>query len=477
MKVSEHFSLGRSQPTLDFVDVDVLNDKPLFIDPLALRLLPSAWANECISLIQNFFSTVITAIKSGDHATAQRLLSSLGEPNETHLGLSQGLSKGRGMGNALAATVWDALSKSEAAKTGLLEDLEETVLMVPGIDVDIISDITTNLIRPALIRYTQEMCQSYGIPLTPEVVSGPMWDAINKRWTTALVELPTIDHHRLLLVPKAIVRQDLNYNPDKYYRHYILPFLADEEISANSSLVDVLKNGRKRVTKKSLKEKYGFGKKVNARETMRNPEILRKYRNEVKSHISPPLDHNQLAEIEGSEPPDWTALIAEVKNTPPGNDGATRYEKAIEALITALFYPSLIYPQLQQEIHDGRKRIDITYTNMMTQGFFHWVGSHYPAPMVFVECKNYSSDPSNPDQDQLAGRFSPSRGKFGFLVSRKIQNKALLTQRCRDTAVDQRGYIIPLDDEDLFELVELKRSGGDAAVSENLKERFNRLIL
>lgn len=477
MRISQHYSLGREQPTLDFVDVDVTDDTALFIDPLALRLLPSAWANECISLIQNFFSAVVAAIKVGDHDTAKRLLSSLGEPNETHLGLSRGVSKGRGMGNSLAATVWDALSQSEAAKTGLLEDLEETVLMVPGIDVDIISDITTNLIRPALIRYTQEMCKNYGIPLTADVVSGSLWDPTNKLWTTEYTELPTVSNHRLLLVPKGIVRQHLNYNPGQYYRHYILPHLQEEEISANSSLVRILKKGGKKVTKKSLIEKYGIGKEINARETMRNPAILKKYRDDVKRHISPPLSHGELAEIEGSNTPEWGILTESIRGVVVGKDGATDYEKAIEALLSALFYPALIHPQIQHELHDGRKRIDITYTNVMSNGFFEWLGKNYPAPMVFVECKNYSSDPANPEQDQLAGRFSPSRGQFGFLVCRKIDNKELLMKRCRDTANDQRGYIIPLDDEDIFELVEAKRAGGDAVVFEKLKAKFNRLIL
>ncbi|MEK7632372.1 MAG: hypothetical protein AAB473_01115 [Patescibacteria group bacterium] len=477
MRISEHFSLGRSQPTLDFVDVDVVNDTPLFVDPLSLKLLSSVWASECISIIQNFFKAVISSIQSGDHENARRLLSSLGEPNETHLGLSVGVSHGRGMGNLLAGTVWDALSKSEAAKTGLLEDLEETVLMVPGIDVDIVSDITTNLIRPFLIRYTQEMCETYGIPLTDDVVSGPLWDPASRSWKVEYARLPTVNDGRLLLVPKGIVRQDLNYNPDKYFRDYIIPHLQREEISANSSLVQVLKKGGVRVTKKSVKEKYGFGKAVNARETLRNPAILKRYREEVKRHISPPLSHSELAAIEGSVLPDWDALIGEVQQTQVGNAEADRYEKAIEALLSALFYPALTNPHVQHELHSGRKRIDISYVNVMSNGFFHWLGSHYPAQMVFVECKNYSDDPANPEIDQLSGRFGPSRGKFGFLVCRKIENKTLLLQRCKDTAVDDRGFMIPLDDEDVFELVKAKQQGGDQALFEKLKAKFDHLIM
>jgi hypothetical protein len=42
--VSQHFKLGRTQAELDFVDVDVTGDTPLFIDPQAIRQLPDDWA-------------------------------------------------------------------------------------------------------------------------------------------------------------------------------------------------------------------------------------------------------------------------------------------------------------------------------------------------------------------------------------------------------------------------------------------------
>ena len=42
MRVSDAFELSRSQPHLDFVDVDTSGDVPVFIDPRALLLLPRA---------------------------------------------------------------------------------------------------------------------------------------------------------------------------------------------------------------------------------------------------------------------------------------------------------------------------------------------------------------------------------------------------------------------------------------------------
>jgi len=477
MRVSEYFGLGRTQPSLDFVDVDIEGDTRVFIDPRALRLLPSKWGDECVSLIQNFFKTILLAIRDGQNDRAKALLRVLREPNETHLGLSIGKARGRGLGYESAVDVWQALSESEAVRTGLLEDLEDTILLIEGISSDIISDMTTNIIRGPLIKYTQERANYYGIPVTEEIDSGPLWDPAHKEWYSELVSLPMTDSGKLLLVPKAIVRRRMEYDYDEYYRHYLLVYLSELELKANTELVRLLKDGRRKVHKKDLKEKYGSGKKVLIRETLKYPEILQRYRRDKRKQYRPPLDHYEISESEGSPSPDWDALIANVLAIPVGHAHFGDYEKAVESLLTALFYPFLTNPQVQLEIHEGRKRIDITYTNMGTHGFFGWLAQHYTAPHVFIECKNYGSELGNPELDQMAGRFSPSRGQFGIIVCRGFADKKLFTKRCRDTANDNRGFIIPLDDSDLIQLTRASKEDPDFYNFYLLKKRFDELVM
>lgn len=477
MRISEYFNLGRSQPTLDFVDVDAEGDTRVFISPRALHLLPSAWGDECVSLVQNFFQKVLTLIRSGKNQEAEALLGKLREPNETHLGLSEGRSRGRALGSESAHDVWEALSDSEAARTGLLQDLEDTVLMVDGISTDKVSDITTNIIRQPLIRYTQEMSAYYGIPLQSQVDSGPLWNPTVGQWQSMFVELPVGPSGKLLLVPKAIVRRSPEYNVQEYYTHYLLEHLRGVELKANSSLVELLRKGGRRVTKKALKKKYGGGKSMIVRETLNHPDVLDEYRRDKDSNPVPPLSHDDLADIEGQSLPNWDALLAEVRNVAPGLQDSGRYEKAVEGLLSAIFYPVLAHPQVQQKIHQGRKRIDIVYTNMATVGFFQWVASHYPAPHLFVECKNYGSEVGNPELDQLAGRFSPSRGKLGLLVCRSFENKNLFLERCKDTAKDDHGFIIPLDDGDLSLIVEARKTGIAFFDMPLLRQRFTQLVM
>lgn len=477
MRISDYYQLGRTQPALDFVDVDIRGDSRVFIDPRALRLLPSTWGDECVALIQNFFRCVLNAINDGQHDQARSLLQVLREPNETHLGLSRGRARGRGLGRQSARDVWEALSRSEAVRSGLLEDLEDTILMVEGISSDIISDVTTNIIRSPLIEYTQTMAGYYGIPLEDEVNSGPLWDPNNQRWDSQLLSLPVTSWGKLLLVPKVVVRRRMDYDADEYYRHYLLEYIAEQELNANTELVRLLKDGRRKVYKKDLMEKYGTGKNIIVRQTLKHPEILNRYRMDKRRQHRPPLDHNDIAELEGTPSPDWDTLLNALQTIPPGRERFAEYEKAIESLLTALFYPSLSNPQVQLEIHEGRKRIDITYTNVATRGFFYWIGQHYPASHIFVECKNYGGDLGNPELDQMAGRFSPSRGQFGIIVCRLFSDKELFIRRCRDTANDQRGFIIPLDDEDLTELVDEIKERPEFHEFLLIKDRLQALIM
>ena len=158
---------------------------------------------------------------------------------------------------------------------------------------------------------------------------------------------------------------------------------------------------------------------------------------------------------------DFQPFIDELKSIVPGRDDATKYEDLIEKLFSILFYPSFCHPTKQHKIHEGRKRIDISYCNEATFGFFKWIGMHYPSSMIYIECKNYGKEVGNPELDQLSGRFSISRGKVGILVCRSIENKEKLYQSCKDTAKDDRGYILPLDDEDILMLIEEYKTKND----------------
>ncbi|HET6274555.1 MAG TPA: hypothetical protein VFE16_01290 [Candidatus Cybelea sp.] len=468
-RVSEVFNLQADQSSLDFVDVDVASDNAFYIDPSAVKQLDTRWGHECAALIEDFFDTIQRLIHANRRQRALDLLSALREPNETRLGVSSGRPAGHGLGDGLAEAYYEGITQDNLYD--FYEDFEEIALLTEGIDRDILSDITTNIIREPLIRYTQSMCRYYVIRPTRSVASGVLWDPRTHQWYEEYARLPVVHSGPLILVPKVIVRRKLHVRYDEYFQHYILPFRQRDEIERRTALVHRRKDGTRFVTKKDLIARYGRSKRIALEVTRQHIELLEHYREVKQEERTRPLSHEEL----GPEP-DWDSLLEAVTDLAVGRPQSRAYESAVQELLTALFYPWLVNPRRQRRIDNGRRIIDITFDNDATSGFFRWVNDNYGAPTVTMECKNYSADPRNPEVDQLAGRFNAGRGWFGVLLCRSVNNMDLLLERCRDWALQRRSYIIPLTDGDLRELVNRRRNGDDQGMLRFLRSRFDALM-
>jgi hypothetical protein len=480
MRVSRYYKLRRNQPTLDFVDVDLDRDLPFFIDPTILRVTDTPFTNECCAVLQDYFQSVLDAIVSKDNKKALRLLGELSEPNEVRLGLSKGRPRGRGIGADYAASIWGALQFSSAVRTGVIHDVEDTLLFIEGIGADRISDLVTNVIRRQLIGYTQGCCDLYGIPLVSAVL-GPCWNPQRHEWEIQSERLPVPGNRPpILLVPRFIVRRFMSYEVDKYYSSEIIPFLRTQELQHNGELVQILQRkapkGSKRpipprrvVYSDDIRAKYGDDKAAVLRLTEENPELLERYRERKRISLSPPLTLEELG-----AGVDLPKLFDRVHVLQTGEECAREFEDAIRDYLSALFGSQLSVPKREVRLHNNQKRIDLTFSNTATVGFFKFVSTHYPAANIMFECKNYAEDPSNPEVDQLLGRFSPTRGKLGFLVCRAISNRRKFVDRCIAASADQQGFVIGLDDLDLALLGAIAFDSGRTLVF--LKARLDELV-
>ncbi len=481
---SEYFRLNKSQYELDFVDVPINNgDVPLFIDPYAISKRSDYWSVDCHNAIVEFFQGVIDQIREGNEKQAKYMLSGLREPNQTRFGLSKGEDpRGRGVGGEQAEDLYKALADSTAVKTGFIKDLEECELLIEGISRDKISDISTNIIRHKLIEYTQDQCELLNIG-TNSVPSEPIWNKGNGKWANDYVNLPVCNGRSVILVPKAIARFTIEFNHQEYYQHFVLNFLQSEHIEANSSLVRTLKDGTKRPPfKKALKELHPLSKQFLYEFSKEHPDVLKNYKKSKNYSLTEITVEDLLLFAFGQTEEskfDFTSLANELDVIPAGDENAKKFHDHITGVLTAIFYPYLINPKKEQDIHDGRKRIDITFQNAAHDGFFFDLPNtkSVPSGYIFVECKNYSSDPTNPALDQLSGRFSTNRGQFGFLICRTFKNKQLFIKRCKDTANDGRGRIIALDDKDIKQLLNLRSKKDIRGINDFLETRYQELIM
>jgi hypothetical protein len=446
MRFSKAFKLKKVQAELDFVDIDPTRDTRLFVDPYAIQIKDNEFSTTCADGIKTYFAEVLESLRRSDLSRAEYLTSYLSEPQETFLGLSRGRPQGRGVGRFQANQLLSALIRSKAFQTGVLSDLAEAELFVEGIARDKVSDLTTNILRGPLINYTQHQCELHSIPLSREVPSGPIWDPSHLGWIHEYVKLPVISGKPIMLVPKYFVRRSLSLESQEFYNHYVLEYLREENLAAMSSLVQFFKrSGEPYVTKKSLKEKYPMVKDDLAIFARDHPEVLETYRKIAGAKGT--LDADEFDDT-FDEKAFALALMERLGQIPGGMQSASLYHSFTMGILTFLFFPELINPIKEYELHLGRKRVDIKFTNAGEKGFFRrmLVQPQTRSIQVLVECKNYTRALGNPEIDQLAGRFGHTRGYFGMLLCREVDDWNTLRARCRDTALDGRGFIVVLDD-------------------------------
>jgi hypothetical protein len=205
-----------------------------------------------------------------------------------------------------------------------------------------------------------------------------------------------------------------------------------------------------------------------------HPELLAMYKQLAHRH-------GALVEFEEGGPTlsvvckEIAAMFAKI---PAGRKDADDYHALIMGALTALFYPDLICPQKEWEIHDGRKRIDLCYCNAADSGFFSQRRNERKvnANVVIVECKNYSDDLANKELDQLLGRFDDNRGKFGLITCRGLEDGALFLQRCKDAAVRSQGFVIAITDEDVRKFLLAKAEMRDSEIAQTLYTKYRELL-
>lgn len=476
MKISEHFNLQKSQFELDFVDIDPAIDTKLFLDPYFISKCDFPFARNAHDTLRSFFENLLALLRGGHIEEAREAFSHLGETNDICLGMSRGKPSGRGMGPEDTNKIFAQLLESHALETGVMDDLEDFRIFVPNVDKDKVSDMTANIIRKHLIEYTQNQCNLLGIPIQDNVPSGMYWDSINLQWQSDYTQRLIINEKPILLVPKRVVSFSDRYAQDVYRQHFVLNFLQNEHLRLQSPLVMRRKNGNQFVTKKSVKESEPeMTKEYLVRFTQRHPEIFQIFKQTIGSQITA-VDGNVFEEPNVQNI--CQALSNVLISTPQGFNSASDYHQLMIGILELLVYPNLSSPKKEQEIHDGRKRIDIAFNNSAETGFFYRLPSQsrITCPYVFVECKNYSREVTNPELDQMGGRFSYQRGRFGIIACRSIDNMDLFVERCSDTYRDDRGLIIPIVDSDILEALHQYPELGYRSFETILERRYRMIV-
>jgi len=178
--------------------------------------------------------------------------------------------------------------------------------------------------------------------------------------------------------------------------------------------------------------------------------------------------------------------IKELQTIPVGRDVNYRYKDAHKyhllssRIFFEIFNNQLKEPIIEQEINEGRGRIDIVYKNRNKDGVFKNLKDlrDISCPEVMVECKNYKNNLSNTEYAQLNDRLIPHRGMLGFLLCRDKQDPEKVIKHCHDRYKGGNNkYIIVLDDKDLIHLSELKlQEEDDDSINDFIDSKIKEII-
>lgn len=473
-KISEYFGLDKNIE-LDFVDIYAYQDIPLFLDPFGISAMGTNWAKECETQIATYFQYLVDSLKTGDRKTTTKLLNALHEVNEIALGYCAGIPKGRGIGPEQAKEIQAAFETSEAAKSGDIRDIADCALMIPGISRDKISDISANILKRKLVEFTQIQCDKYKIP-TKRVAVNNAFDFNNFTFSSYFAQLPVVGDYAKILLPISSVRQDPELSKSKYYRNFVLEFLRAEHQHAGDSLSSVLKNGKIVVRIKDLKEKYPMNVDFLYEFSKEHPNILDKYKSELRRTALKKGKAQLETKRKILNALERKSIMESIKS---GTNDATDFHKIAYDNLIHIFGERLSNPSMEQEINQGRKRIDIIFNNVDKKGFFNSLNEihHLKCPKIIVECKNYGKEIGNPEVDQINGRLNSKRGRFGIIICRAIENRKRLIERCKDLMNDNGNYIIAMDDAEIIKLLEFRDKKNEKEIDEFMERKIDELIL
>lgn len=269
--------LGHSQ--FDFVDINVLDDQKLFIDPCLLSTSQDEWCKNAAQVLEDFFDKFYEAYRNNDTETKIKLLSHASEINYTRLGYGNGENGHGNTSDGLIATFTSL--ETLVVNNPFITKAMDLPVYVPGFSEDGLSDMITNIIHKQLNDYTLEQLEVAGKNPNSEDTFYT-WDITNSDWKE--ITCPCyryLGRDKILLTPKKIVRKRYFFNVNQFLMRVILERAKNETAYTNEKGKISF-----RTTKKALKNaiqkvdrrwRYSFTKT----KSIEDPSYIKDYHNVI----------------------------------------------------------------------------------------------------------------------------------------------------------------------------------------------------
>ena len=429
-RLTDYHEIHMPQSELDFAIPFLNEDIPLYVDPFLLWKSPSLQDKALHQALLTAFNNLGRLANEGKKALAIAQLIAASECNEVGFGSSVN-RLGKKIGVTLAEQVIALFEKISYYKQSGFRHLEETQLLVSGVNKDRISDITCSLLKSFLIDYTHQECVEIGLPMQEVSVSNVFnHDTFTFERITAT--LPVHPEHQFPIL----------FTPKRWLRH--IPWISyDVYFQRHCPQDDIAHEGEKRSRVKVLTYNRDNYDVVDS-------FVKQREREQSDCHNDPLF--RQLPVISARR-----KLTAMLKLPTGKTDMADKkYEECIAELFASLFYPQLDFAQVQARTDSGVSIRDLIFYNSRTDEFLKEIMDDYGSRQVTMEMKNVANV-EREHIDQINRYLYDELGKFGVLVTRRELKRAE-RQRVIDLWSGQRKAIISVTDIDVEQMVEVFES-------------------
>lgn len=227
MKISTVYKIPAYK--LDFFNIDVKIDNKMFLDPLRIKKSNTELGKKCYKNIERFINNLLDLVKQRDYKELLNIIDNLYERNETRLGYSIDTNFGKSFGENGGKNLVQSLSNNKMIINGKVEDIFDCIMIIPNIGEDKVSDLITSIIFLDLIKYTQEQCNMWKIPLENVKVKKLCWSNEKAEWIKLKTELPVYKNKPIVFVPKEFIGKQHIFCYEHLYRDVIIPLYKERE--------------------------------------------------------------------------------------------------------------------------------------------------------------------------------------------------------------------------------------------------------
>lgn len=239
LHVSQYFNLNSGEEDLDFFDLNLHFDSPLFIDPFLIRKSNLNHEKELFNRFSIFFKLAYSKYTNclTNNLKLDEVIDFLSfkEPKHILLGYDKDSNDGRGLATDFANAITRFFQQGTLAKY-IIENsnafpdgqINPSIFaaLAKGVGPDGLSDLTANLMMDYLVQYTLEQCKLWNIP-TKNLKVESYFDFDLNEWDSLYAELPENPFKKgqpFILVPKRFLRVE-----DPHLHDHFLRFLKTDE--------------------------------------------------------------------------------------------------------------------------------------------------------------------------------------------------------------------------------------------------------